>query len=367
MKKRIPFLELSRLHRSIEDELVEKFKEVMARAVFAEGEEIKLLEKNVTDFLKSPAAIACSNGTDALELALRALDLRPGDEVIVPALTWISTAEAVANAGAVPVFCDVNDKGLLDPEVIEKHLSPRTACMIPVHLYGNMADMPALMAFARQHGLRVVEDAAQAFGAEWGGTSAGLFGDIGCFSFYPTKNLGAMGEAGLIVTGDEKLEERLRWMLNHGQPERNVHKIKGGNSKMDTLQAGILNVKLRHFQGWQERRKKLAVQYLRELKGINGLSLPGEITEDRHNAHLFSVKLRQRDALRHYLDRQGIGTAIHYPNPLPKTPAFFHAKPFPMAEEISRTTLSLPLHPFLTDEEINFIGGSVREFFERNV
>lgn len=363
MKKWIPFLELASLHESIADELMEKFKEVLKVGIFSAGRDVALLENNIRDMLKLPSAIPCSNGTDALELALKALEIGQGDEVIVPALSWISTAEAVANVGAKPVFCDVDANGLIAVKDAEKKVSKHTKAVIPVHLYGKMVEMKGLLDFAEQRKLRVIEDAAQAFGAFQEGRSAGSFGDIGCFSFYPTKNLGALGEAGLLTTSEVKLEERLRWILNHGQSDRQVHELVGGNSKIDTLQAGFLNIKLRHFGRWQLVRKDLASVYLKNLQGIKGLYLPESLLKEDHNAHLFTIRWEKRDALKAYLETQGIGTAIHFPIPLPKTPAFFSLSSFPVAEEISRTTLSLPLHPFLKEENVVFICRMIGDYF----
>lgn len=347
------------MHQHLGEELKEKFAEVLAEGVFSAGKEVDALENAVAEMLGLPNAIACSNGTDALELSLKALGIGYGDEVIVPALTWISTAEAVANVGAKPVFCDVNKEGLMTPETVESVISPKTKAIIPVHLYGKMADMPRLMDFARQHGIKVIEDAAQAFGARQQGGSAGSFGDTGCFSFYPTKNIGALGEAGLITCKDKDLEQQIRILLNHGQSERDVHPLQGRNSKIDSLQAAFLNVKLRHFDSWQATRKKLAAIYLRELQDIAAIRLPEGILEEDHNAHLFAIQTAQRDALKQYLEQQGIGTAIHYPRPLHRTEAFRSADIFPIAEKISNSTLSLPLHPYLKEAEVEWICGEV--------
>ncbi|MEX2595167.1 MAG: DegT/DnrJ/EryC1/StrS family aminotransferase [Anditalea sp.] len=363
MKKYIPFLELGTLHQQIADELKEKFLEVLGEGIFSAGKEVAMFEKKVGNLLKVSYAIPCSNGTDALELALTALEIGPGDEVIVPALTWTSTAEAVVNVGAKPIFCDVDQDGLIAVSEAEKLVTTRTKGMIPVHLYGKMVDMKRLLNFAHQHQLRVIEDGAQAFGAFQQGISAGAFGDIGCFSFYPTKNLGALGEAGLLTTKEEILAKRLRFILNHGQSERNVHELVGRNSKIDTLQAAFLNVKLRHFDTWQNIRKRWASHYLKELQEVKAFHLPHDILNADHNAHLFTIRFNQRDTLKDYLEKQGIGTAVHYPASLPKTKAFYSLSSFPVAEEIARTTLSLPLHPLLKEEELMLICGKIKDFF----
>src|SRR5690606_36632891 len=253
--------------------------------------------------------------------------------------------------GAKPVFCDVNEEGLITPETVESVISPKTKAIIPVHLYGKMADMPRLIDFARQHGIKVIEDAAQAFGARQQGGSAGSFGDTGCFSFYPTKNIGALGEAGLITCKDKNLEQQIRVLLNHGQSERDVHPLQGRNSKIDSLQDAFVNVRLRHFNAWQSTRKKLAGLYLHELKVITAIRLTEGIVEEDHSAHLFTIQSALRAEIKQHLERQGIGTAIHYPRPLHLTEAFRSADDFPMAEKFSNRTLFLPLHPYLKEEE----------------
>lgn len=354
------------MHQHLAGELHEKFAEMLAEGVFSAGKEVDVLESRVAHLLGLPNAIACSNGTDALELSLNALGIGPGDEVIVPALTWISTAEAVANVGAKPVFCDVDEEGLMRPATVEPSISPRTKALIPVHLYGKMVDMPQLMEFASVQGLKVIEDAAQALGANQQRRSAGSFGDIGCFSFYPTKNIGALGEAGLITCKDKAVAQQIRILLNHGQSERDVHPLQGRNSKIDSLQAGFLNVKLRHFSSWQGTRKKLATIYLRELKGIAEIRLPKGILEKDHNVHLFTIQTQKRDGIKEYLEQQGIGTAIHYPKPLHLTEAFRSPNSFPMAEQISKSTLSLPLHPYLKENEVEWICGEIVNFLRRS-
>ena len=367
MKKPIPFLELASQHRELQDELLWKFTDILKKGVFSAGEEVNAFEMNVQHLLNLPSTIACSNGTDALELALRALDIGPGDEVVVPGLTWVSTAEAVVNVGAMPVFCDVEEDGLISFDHIGKLIGSKTKAVIPVHLYGKMVDMKALMTLAERHRLKVIEDAAQAFGAFQHGISAGAYGNVGCFSFYPTKNIGALGEAGLVVTHDRKLEEKIRLILNHGQPERNVHRLAGRNSKIDTLQAGFLNVKLGYYKQWTQWRRKLAAVYLNELTGIKELILPEGILAENHNAHLFTVRLKERDALKTFLQENGIGTLIHYPVQLSETEAFDQPSFTPMAKQISQSTLSLPLHPYLGEDEAMRVCETIKVFFGKGV
>lgn len=365
MSRSIPFLELAPMHRDLADELKAKFAALLEKGLFSGGEEVEVLASSMQEFLKVPYAIPCANGTDALELALRALEVGPGDEVIVPALTWVSTAEVVKMVGANLVFCDVDADGLMDLTLLPSVISPNTKAVIPVHLYGKMMDMKSLAAIAQKTGIKVIEDAAQAFGAFQGGKSAGAYGDIGCFSFYPTKNLGALGEAGMLTSHDGGLSERLRLLLNHGQPQRDVHELIGRNSRIDTLQAAFLNVKLSYFTPWQQRRKALAKLYLDHLQHLKGIKVPSSILQENHNAHLFTNQTNQRDALKECLSKKGIGTAIHYPLPVPAMKPFGEIDAFPVAARIGKTTLSLPLHPYLREDEVRYVCEEVQRFFNK--
>ncbi|WP_209330216.1 DegT/DnrJ/EryC1/StrS family aminotransferase [Lunatimonas salinarum] len=365
MRLHIPFLELGRLHESLRPELEAKFTEILRVGVFSSGHEVESFAREVSRFLGVKYAIPCSNGTDALEMALKVVGVKPGDEVIVPALSWISTAEAVVNIGAVPQFAEVDRNGLLDLNRLDKGLSERTKAIIPVHLYGKMVDMAALTTFARSMDLRVVEDAAQAFGAFQSGIPAGGWGDVGCFSFYPTKNLGALGEAGLLVTSDSISAENLSLFLNHGQPKRDEHEISGRNAKIDTLQAAFLRIKLKHFESMQERRKKLAAIYLERLGGLSEISLPMGMLQADHNAHLFTIQCVNRDQLKAYMEERGIGTAIHYPEILPHLKPFLEGRAFPVASTIARSTLSLPLNPSLREEEVHRVCDALVAYFQR--
>jgi UDP-2-acetamido-2-deoxy-ribo-hexuluronate aminotransferase len=360
----IPFLDLKRMDGCLKERLKAKFSEVLDGGVFSGGEEVQKLERSVSALLGSKSAIACSNGTDALELALRALDICPGDEVIVPAMTWVSTAEAVVMVGAKPVFWDTDEAGLLRDDW-EKATSARTKAIIPVHLYGKMVPMRSLTAKAKAYGIAVIEDAAQAFGAVQDGKAAGTFGDVGCLSFYPTKNLGALGEAGMCLTQDEVLSERIRLLLNHGQPVRDQHELIGRNSRIDTLQAAFLNVILEDFEKNQAKRKAIARRYLETFSKIEQLKLPVGILEGDHNAHLFVIQTEWRDELKSFLAERGIGTAIHYPTIIPDLKPFQSKGDFTNARRLAETGLSLPLNPLLSEEEVEFVIYSVSAFFER--
>jgi UDP-2-acetamido-2-deoxy-ribo-hexuluronate aminotransferase len=349
---------------SLKERLRSKFSEVLEAGVFSGGDDVQTLERSVSQLLDSKSAIACGNGTDALELALRGLRIGPGDEVIVPAMSWVSTAEVVVMVGAKPVFWDSDEHGLIR-EDWEKAISTRTKAIIPVHLYGKMVRMKDLVVKAKAHGISVVEDAAQAFGSLQEGKAAGAWGEVGCLSFYPTKNLGSLGEAGMCLTQDETLATRIRLLLNHGQPVRDQHELIGRNSRIDTLQAAFLNVLLEDFEKNQSRRKAIAKRYLAAFNGIDELKLPSGILEDDHNAHLFVVRTERRDKLKTFLAEQGVGTAIHYPKVIPDLKPFQTDGDFANARRLALTGLSLPLNPSLSEQEIDFITCSVLAFFER--
>jgi dTDP-4-amino-4,6-dideoxygalactose transaminase len=352
------------MEENLKERLRNRFSEVLESGVFSGGREVKLLEESVSEFLKSSFSIPCANGTDALELALRALNISPGDEVIVPAMTWVSTAEVVVLVGATPVFWNTDEDGLLRKDW-EKTVTSKTKAVIPVHLYGKMVDMKDLNEKAKSRGLFVIEDAAQAFGAFQNGKAAGTWSDVGCLSFYPTKNLGALGEAGMCLTQDENVDKKIRLLLNHGQSIRDHHAMVGRNSRIDSMQAAFLNVMLEDFELNQQTRKVIAKRYLEAFSGIEGMRLPNRILDSDHNAHLFVIQTEERDELKAFLAEKGIGTAIHYPMILPDMKPFQSKGDFKLARELSEKGLSLPLNPFLRKEEINLIIEVILNFFER--
>lgn len=359
---KIPFLDLSRIPDNVKESLEIKFREILHLGIFSGGKEVELFEKEIAAKLSIPHFTACSNGTDALEIALRVSGIGPGDYVAVPALTWVSTAEVVKLVGAEPVFVDTDHEGLMDLELLEKLDVSNLKAVIPVHLYGQMVDMKKLVDWAKKWGILIIEDNAQAFGSSQDGKAAGTWGDIGCFSFYPTKNLGALGEAGGIYAKKGSVHSAVQQMINHGQLERDVHLSVGKNSRIDSIQAGILRVFLQYFEVWQTTRKHLAGIYLDQLSGIEGLTLPQNCLEKTHNLHLFTIRFTERDNLREFLKEKGIGTAIHYPNILPEMLPYQNDSSFPIARSISQTTLSLPLNPFLTEEEVICICKEVKSF-----
>ncbi len=362
MESIIPFLDLKRYPESLKEALREKFTSMLDKGLFSGGEEVSLLEANLSEFLNAKNSIACSNGTDALELALRAMDVGVGDEVIVPAISWVSTAEAVCIVGAKPIFVDTDKEGLMDISKVIGLITPQTKAIIPVHLYGKMVNMPALMQIAKKHDIGVVEDAAQAFGSKMEDKAAGTWGDLGCFSFYPSKNLGALGEAGAIICNQPDKEAKIRSLINHGQLVRDEHLMIGRNARIDTVQAGFLNTILPYFEEWQEKRKKLALIYWEQLNSCSWLKLPEKQTQESYNYHLFVVQTIHRDKLKYYLQEAGVQTVIHYPSPIPKIKAYTQVLDYPESVRICNEALSLPLNPWLKTEEINRICNLILKF-----
>jgi dTDP-4-amino-4,6-dideoxygalactose transaminase len=333
---------------------------------FILGEEVGRFEASFAEYCRVPHAIGVGNGTDALHLACRALDIGPGDEVILPAMTFASTAFGVSLTGARPVLVDVrSEDGLIDPEKIEAAVTPRTKAIIPVHLYGQSADMDAVREIAARHSLAVIEDAAQAHGAVYSGKRAGSLGDIGCFSFYPGKNLGAYGDGGLVTTARGDLAERLRGLRNCGSRLKYHHEEIGLNSRLDTLQAAILWVKLQHLDAWNEARRQIARHYDAALKRVPEI----EVTDHQRGSvyHLYVVRLGDRDAVVRALNSQGIGAGIHYPFAVHELKAYAflgHSKgEFPVAEDWARRCLSLPIYPELgsdgADKCVDALGSAI--------
>jgi dTDP-4-amino-4,6-dideoxygalactose transaminase len=353
----IPLVDLKAQRASISGAIEAAIGRVLERCDFILGEELRLFEEEFAEYCGSPHAIGVASGADALYLACRALGLGEGDEVIVPAMTFASTAFAVSLAGASPVLVDVRgDDALIDPGKIEAAVTPQTKAIIPVHLYGNCADMAAVGAIAAKHSLRVIEDAAQAHGALYAGRRAGSLGDVGCFSFYPGKNLGAYGDGGLVTTARADIAERIRVLRNCGSAVKYHHEEIGLNSRLDTLQAAILRVKLKRLDEWIATRRRLAAHYDTALNGIFGIDRTDHADGSVH--HLYVVRLPRRDAVLKALNAQGIGAAIHYPFAVHELTAYaslgYQPGAFPVAEDWARRCLSLPLYPELTLTDADF-------------
>ena len=365
----IPFVDLLAQYRSIEPEVTAAMQRVLQHGVFILGPELEEFERAFATFVDTNHAVGVSSGFDALRLALMALDLGPGDEVVVPANTYIGTAIAVDAVGARPVLVDC-DPGTyeIDAGAIEQRLTSRTRAIIPVHLAGQSADLDPILEIASRHGLHVIEDTAQAHGARYRDKACGSIGTLGCFSFYPSKNLGAYGDGGMIVTKDAKLAARLRRLRHWGEERKNVHAELGYNARLDTLQAAVLHVKLQHLVCWNNARAAHAVEYAGRLGGVGDLQFQRRVPQSTHVFHLFVVETERRDALRAHLERHGIETGIHYPIPihLQQAYAYLGHKPgdFPCAERLAARSLSLPMYPELTSEQIGQVTASIRSFFD---
>jgi dTDP-4-amino-4,6-dideoxygalactose transaminase len=359
----LPLVDLAALHRELGEELEAAVLDVVRSQRLVGGPAVASFEQRFASYLGAGAVVAVGNGTDAIELAVRALQIEPVAEVLVPANTFIGTAAGVVAAGAIPRFVDVDEQsGLIDLDSAEQHVTARTQAVIPVHLYGRMADMHAVNAFASRHGLAVIEDAAQAAGGRRDGIHAGAGGDVGCFSFYPGKNLGAFGDAGATVTSDPALADRLRLLRDHGQRGRYEHELIGRNSRMDPIHAAVLTVKLPHLDRFNERRRR-AAQWYRELLADH---LPDWHADDPASDvhHLLPILHQERDALARELAAAGVQTGVHYPQTVPQTAAFarFDGGPFPSAERRARLQLSLPMHPHLSREDVERVAGLVDAF-----
>jgi len=365
----VPFVDLKRQYRAIKSEIDDAIKRVVDTAAFVLGKEVELFESEFAQYLNSDYAVGLNSGTDALHLALVAAGIKPGDEVITAANTFIATAEAISLAGAKPVLIDIDLKNYnLGLESIEKAITEKTKVILPVHFYGQPVNMEKLTEIARKHNLLIIEDACQAHGATYKGKKVGSFGLAGCFSFYPAKNLAAFGDGGAIVTNNKDLAEKVKILRDHGQTKKYFHTLKGFNSRLDSLQAAILRVKLKYLDQWNEARNKWARIY-NELLKETSLVIP-EIEESSHHVfHLYVVRCKRRNELQSSLKENGIGTAIHYPIPIHLTEAYQDLGrkegDFPQTEKAAREILSLPMFPELKKEEVEYVVKKIKEFESR--
>jgi dTDP-4-amino-4,6-dideoxygalactose transaminase len=368
---KVPLINLQAQYATIKDEVSAAVERVFDSQIFVLGAEVQALEGEIARYSQTKFAVGCASGSDALLLALMALDIKAGDEVITSPFTFFATGAAVARLGARPVFVDIDPQTYtLDPNLVEAAISPRTRAIIPVHIYGQCADMDSLLDISRRHDIPIVEDAAQAIGAEHRGRRAGSMGRIGCFSFYPTKNLGAVGDAGMLTTNDEAIASRLRRLRVHGGATEYQHEEVGINSRIDAFQAAVLRVKLRHLDEWSEARRERAQTY-NDLLGSRCLSFelmtPSISDARRHIFHLYVVRVPQhRDALMSYLGNAGIGTKIYYPIPLHLQECFRYLEykegDFPESEKGAKETFALPLYPELTREQQEFVVRTIADF-----
>jgi dTDP-4-amino-4,6-dideoxygalactose transaminase len=360
----IPFVDFRAQYRSIKPEIDAAIARVLESGQFILGEEVAAFEREFAEYCGVEHGVALNSGTSALHLALLAADVGAGDEVITVPFTFVATAATIVYAGAVPVFVDVDERSLtMSPEAIAAAITPRTKAIVPVHLYGQPADMDAIRAVAADHGLVVIEDAAQAHGARYRGIRVGGLGDLACFSFYPTKNLGAYGEGGIVVTNDPAYADRVRLLRDWGQARKYEHTIHAFNMRMEALQGAILRVKLRHLPQWTTARRRIAAEYGRLLDGC-GAMLPIEMDYATHVYHQYALRVADRAAFQESLREAGVPTALHYPVPVHLQPAYaylgYAEGSFPVAERAARETVSLPMYPELTDEHVQHVVTSVR-------
>jgi dTDP-4-amino-4,6-dideoxygalactose transaminase len=366
MNASIPLVDLAAQQAEIADEVRPLLESVLERAAFVGGPEVQRFETDYAEYLGMAHCVSVANGTDALEIALRAVGVGPGSEVVIPANTFIATAEAVVRAGASPVLVDVDDECLLmDPRKVADAITPRTRAVMPVHLFGQAAPVEQILDVLDGSGIEVVEDAAQSQGARRHGKAAGSFGSIAGTSFYPGKNLGAAGDAGAIVTNDADTARLARLLANHGSERKYVHEIVGFNSRLDTLQAVILTAKLARLEKWNDARRRAAEQYQEMLSDLPGVQLPQTLSGNEHVWHLYVVRVMNRDRVLRHLQENGVGAGIHYPEPVHRTEAFrelgLGGSQFPVSERAAEEILSLPLYPHITVEQQERVVDVLRE------
>lgn len=364
----VPFLDLVAQNSSVHDAIDAALQPIVANAQFILGPGVAAFETAFADYIGVSHCIGLNSGTSALQMALLAYDIGPDDEVITTPHTWISTSWSISYVGAKPVYVDIDPvTSNLNPELIEAAITPRTKAILPVHLYGQAADVKRMRAIADRHGLTLIEDAAQAHGARLNGRRVGSFGHAGCFSFYPGKNLGAFGEGGAVVTDDPAVAERIRRLRDHAQAGRHHHVELGFNTRMEGIQGAVLGAKLPHLDRWNALRAKHAAQYRALLADVEWIELPSELDAESHVWHLFVILARGRDRydLQRLLAERGIATAIHYPTPVPFQPAYQYlghaAGDFPVAEDVMSHCLSLPMFPELSNEQVAHVATSLRD------
>ncbi len=361
----VPLLDLAAQYATIKDEIAEAIAGVFATQRYIMGPEVEGLEAEVAEYSGCKFGVGVSSGTDALLLALVALGIKPGDEVITTPFTFFATGGCIHRLGATPVFVDIEPGSFnLDPELVSKAVTGRTRAIVPVHLFGQCAEMNPLLDLAREHGLFVVEDAAQAIGSEYEGRRAGSLGTVGCFSFFPSKNLGACGDGGMITTNDEELAAKLKIMRNHGAKPKYYHRLVGGNFRLDALQAAILRAKLRHLDDWTTARQKNAARYRELFKGCDAVKCPPELPGRRHIYNQFSLRVPKRDEVREKLKARNIGCEVYYPVPLHVQDCFaglgYSPGDLPESERAASEALAVPIYPELTEEQQKLVAGEIK-------
>lgn len=362
----IPLVDLKKQYLSIKDEIDSAIQEVLDNTEFILGKNVENFEKKFAGLCNVKHCVGVNNGTSALRLALQALGVKPNDEVITTPFTFIATAEAISHIGAKPVFADINEKTYcIDPEKIKEKITSKTKAIIPVHMFGQCADMDPILEVAEKHNINVIEDAAQAHNALYKNKKAGSIGDISCFSFYPGKNLGAYGEAGAVCTNDEDAAQKLVLLRQHGELKRYYHDVIGDNCRMEAIQGAVLGVKLKYIEEWTEKRRKNAEAYSKLLKKSD-VVLPYEAEYARHVYHIYAIRAKNREQLRDFLGKNGISTGIHYPIPVHLQKAYYfmgiNKGSFPIAEKTAEEILSLPMYPELSEEQIEYISNNIHNF-----
>ena len=366
----IKFLDLPHQYQTIKPEIDNAVASVLADGAFIGGKYLDSFEKNFAEFLGASHCIGVGNGTDALEIALEAIGVKKDDEIIVPANSFIASSEAVTRAGCKVVFCDCNAKDFtISIEDLSEKITSKTRAIIAVHLYGHPCDMDTLMEVGRENDIKIIEDCAQAHGAKYKGKSIGTFGDISTFSFFPGKNLGAYGDAGAIVTNNKELADKCRMIKNHGRREKYSHEFEGRNSRLDGLQAAILDVKLKHLASWIFRRNEIAAIYSRSLASVEKIKLPEVESWIYHAYHLYVVRVSERDSLQDFLKSQQIATGVHYPIALPNLPAYKYLglpkTANPNASQFESEILSLPVGEHLSDEDVYYVAENIQKYLSR--
>ncbi|HRK53718.1 MAG TPA: DegT/DnrJ/EryC1/StrS family aminotransferase [Cyclobacteriaceae bacterium] len=374
MTHKITMVDLHGQYQKIKPEIDQAIQEVLDSTAFIKGPQVSQFEKSLSDFHDGAHAITCGNGTDALQIAMMALDFKSGDEVILPVFTYVATAEVIALLGLKPVFVDVKkDSFNIDIDQVEANITPKTVAIVPVHLYGQCAEMEPLLALAERNKLFVIEDYAQAFGAEYtfkdgSVKKAGTMGDIGCTSFFPSKNLGCYGDGGALVTTDKLLAEKISIIANHGQRVKYYHDLIGVNSRLDTLQAAILNVKIKHIKKYEQNRQAVADYYDKALSGLPFLSIPVRSANSTHVFHQYTLQLKgvDRDHFRQYLESHSIPSMVYYPVPLHFQKAYqisgIEKGAFPISEKLSDCVISLPIHTEMDNDQLSYICEKIRDY-----
>ena len=363
----VPFVDLKAQYRTIAAEVEAAMQRVVADADFILGSDVVKFEQEFARFCEAEYAVGLDSGTSALELGLRAFGIGEGDEVITVSHTFIATAAAISYTGAQPILVDIDpDTYNIDPEQIEAAITPRTRSIVPVHLYGQPADIEPILSIARKHNLIVIEDACQAHGALYKGKGVGSLGDVGCFSFYPGKNLGAYGDAGMVVTSSKEIADKIRLLRNYGQPQKYQHVMMGYNRRLDSLQAAVLRAKLRHLDDWNAARRRAAKLYDELLDGLAEVKTPYSAEESSHVYHLYVIQHPRRDQLLQHLKDHGVFGGLHYPTPVHLQPCYEHLnKPLgslPVTEAIASRVISLPMFAEITEEQIKYVCDCIRSF-----